>query len=219
MSVIPRNIDDVLSYATDHIATWNTAVTAGGATGANGLTPADITALQTSLTDADASRDAAVTARSTSKSATITQNTDLETLRSLLSQSVSKIKTYALGQADPNAVYAEMDVPAPDTTPTKHYPVTPASLVAQPFANGTVKLTWDSNGNYRNTTFVIEGSNDGASWSQIDTTNSQKITLTGYTPGQTFWFRVAARHNGQTSVPTDNVSIWGGGGSSLSIAA
>ncbi len=220
MATIPNTINAILNYATDHIATWNTVVTAGGPGGANGLTPADITALQAALTAADTSHGAAQTARSNSKSATALQNSDLASLRDLLSQSINKIKNYAAGSADPVTVYTEMDVPEPDTTPTKHYPVTPTMLVAQPSADGTIKLTWDASTNFYGTTYLVEGSADGTTWSTVSTTTAQKITLTGYTPGAAYWFRVSARHNGQTSVPTASVPVWGTGGtSSLTIAA
>jgi hypothetical protein len=219
MAIVPDTIDGALNWATDHIATWDAVVTGGGATGANGLTPADITALQAALTAADTSHDAAETARSTSKSATLTQNSDMTSLRSLLSQSIDKIKTYARGQADPNAVYAAMDVPAPDTTPTKHFPVQPTALLAVPDASGTVRLSWDGSGNFYPTTYVVEGSSDGVTWSLQGTASAHKLTLNGYTPGQTFWFRVTATRNDQTSIPSASAAIWGTGGAELSVAA
>ncbi|MEX2244327.1 MAG: fibronectin type III domain-containing protein [Fimbriimonadaceae bacterium] len=219
MATVPDTIDGALNWATDHIATWDAEVTAGAGS-AFGLDTADITALQAALTAADTSHDGAVTARSTSKSATLTQNSDVFSLRGLLSQAISKIKTFAQGQDDPTATYAAMDIPVPDTTPTKHFPVQPTSLLAQPDASGTVQLSWDGSGNFYPTTFVIEGSSDGSTWALQGTATANKLTLTGYTPGQTFWFRVSATHNGQTSIPSESEAIWGTGGEvTLSIAA
>lgn len=218
MPTVPDTINGALSWATDHIATWDAEVTAGAGS-ANGLDTADITALQAALTAADASFAAAQTARSTSKSATLTQNSDVTSLRSLLSQAINKIKNFAVAQADPTAVYAAMDVPAPDTTPTKHYPVQPTNLLAVPDASGTVRLSWDGNGNFYPTTYVVEGSSDGVAWTLQGTASAHKLTLNGYTPGQTYWFRVTATRNDQTSIPSASAAIWGTESGSLSVAA
>jgi hypothetical protein len=44
MATVPDTLAGVLSYATDHIATWDAEVTAGAGS-ANGLDTADIAAL------------------------------------------------------------------------------------------------------------------------------------------------------------------------------
>lgn len=218
--ILPQTIDGLLNYATDHIATWNTIVSSGGAGGANGLTPAEITALQTALTTATADRNAAIAARSASLAATQTQNDSVAALRELLSLALADIKAFANAQANPNAVYAEMEVPVPASTGTRYSPVPISDLIANPDALGNVELKWDGGANVEGTVYLIEGSADGNAWMQVHATKAQKAALTGYTPGQTYWFRVRASNNDQISTASNAVAIWGGGGSaSLSIAA
>ncbi|MCC6403064.1 MAG: fibronectin type III domain-containing protein [Fimbriimonadaceae bacterium] len=220
MAIVPPTIDGVLNWAADHIATWDAVVTAGGPGGANGLTPADITSLENALTNAQTDRAAANAARSTSLAATTTQNDSIAALRDLLSTSIGDIKAFAKGSTDPSAVYTAMEIPAPDPNPTKHYPVQPTGLVANPDSSGSVLLTWNGGTNVAGTVYEIQGSADGNAWSILKATKTKRITLNGFTPGQTFWFRVAASNNGQTSVPSNSVAVWGTGGSSvLSIAA
>lgn len=217
--MFPTTISGVLEWATAHLAAWTAAVTGGGGS-ANGLDTAKITAMQTALDNADASRDAAIAAREASKSATITQDSDISTMMTLFAEAVADIKAYANRQADPSAVYAEMELPVPDTDPTKHNPVQPIKLTATPDATGNVKLEWDGNGNAYRTVYEIEGSADGVTWAIIGTATAQKKTLSGFTVGSTYRFRVSATINNQTSVPSSVVVIWDSGDSgSLSIAA
>ena len=217
--IIPQTIDALLNYATDHVATWNAVVTAGAGE-ANGLDSAQITALETALTTATTDRNGAIAARSTSLAATQTQNDSLDGLRELLSLAIADIKAYANQQDDPNAVYTEMEVPVPASSGTRYSPVPVTDLIANPDANGNVELKWDGGANVEGTVYFIEGSADGAAWVQVYATKAQKAALTGYTPGQTYWFRVRASNNDEVSTASNSVAIWGTGGSAtLSIAA
>lgn len=220
MSIIPDSIDGVLAYAASHIPVWNAVVTAGGIDGADGLTPAQITALQTALTTAQTDRNSAISARNTSLAATQTQNDSVSALHDLLALAIADIKAYANQQADPNAVYTEMEVPVPASTGTRYSPVPVTDLIATPDTLGDVELKWNGGANAVDTVYFIEGSADGTAWTQVFATKRQRISLSGYTPGQTYWFRVKASNNGEVSSASSSVAIWGGGGSAnLSIAA
>ncbi|MCE9557997.1 MAG: fibronectin type III domain-containing protein [Armatimonadetes bacterium] len=107
-----------------------------------------------------------------------------------------------------------------DTSPTSVVPVMPTNFVANPLANGTVNCSWKRAGNKPAVTFVVEASTDGSNWSVVSLGNKTKVTLTGYTPGNTVNFRVVAAR-GELRSPASNVStIYGEGSSStLQIAA
>jgi hypothetical protein len=149
--LIPPTINGTLDWAASHIATWDAAVTAGGVAGAFGLFAADITALETALTDAQASHAAAVTAREDSKSATVAQNTDLGALRDLLAIAVSKIRTFAIASADPNATYTEANIPPPANPTPAPAPTPPTSVEVALNNNGHCIVAWRAtvaNGDY-----------------------------------------------------------------------
>jgi len=69
--------------------------------------------------------------------------------------------------------------------------------------------------------FVIEESLDGlTNWTSVGMTTKSKITLSGYTPGETRYFRLFAERSERVSSYSEPVVIWPGGGeSSLALAA
>lgn len=69
----------------------------------------------------------------------------------------------------------------------------PTDLVAQGFANGVNKLSWNRNGNARNTTFLIEASYENSgTWHFVGVTNKTKFTHTGQIPGRQVVYRTFA---------------------------
>jgi len=173
--LIPDTISGTLDWAVSHIATWDAAVTAGGLAGALGLVEADITALEAALTSADTGHTVAVAARDTSKAATLTQNSELEQLRDLLAITVSKIRAFAEAQADPNAAYAEAQIP-PRANPTPAPAPTPPSEVSVSLNNdGDCVVAWKAtrtNGDYWSVWRTIAGQ---ASATLIGTTGSKSF--------------------------------------------
>lgn len=176
MPLVPDPIDAALLWATDHIATWDAEVTAGGPGGAYGLDAADITALELALSTADGNRDAAISARAESKSATLLQNSSMDELRDLLAIAVSKIRVFASEASDPNVVYAAMDVP-PKADPTPAPAPTPPTNVQGELTNdGYVALSWTAtrlNGDFWS---VWRQLSTGGSLTLIGTTASKKFT-------------------------------------------
>lgn len=94
------------------------------------------------------------------------------------------------------------------TRRTTHSPKRPADLLAIPDALGNVKLKWKRNQNPSNAVFLVETSADLENWNFVSTTTKIKITLTGFPPGQTAYFRVCAQKNGETSHPTPPAAIY-----------
>lgn len=174
MPLIPESISGTLDWATSHIATWDAAVTAGGIGGALGLVAADITALEALLTAANTSHAAAVTMREDSKSATLTQNSDLAALRDSLAITVGKIRTFAETSADPNAAYAEANIP-PRANPTPAPAPTPPTEVELSLNNnGNVVVAW------------VATKTNGDYWSVWRQLPSGSATLIGTTGAKTF---------------------------------
>ncbi len=97
-----------------------------------------------------------------------------------------------------------------DTTATKHAPIQPTGLAATPDSSGTVLLAWSGGGNVYGTIYSVEGrALDTDPWTTVTNTKRRSVSVPGFTPGQTYWFRVTASNNGLTSVASAPVAIWG----------
>lgn len=108
-----------------------------------------------------------------------------------------------------------------DTVRTPVVPVTPTELVAQPFADGTVKLKWNRNGGRYGIVYNIEARADSSSqWLPVLTTTRQREVVEGFAPGVATWFRVVATRNSLTAPASEPISIYlGSGSTTLSLAA
>lgn len=106
--------------------------------------------------------------------------------------------------------------------PSSAGPVTtPTMLSAAAKIDGTCKLTWKKNGNVSGTTYVIETSSNGTTWTFFATSTAAKFNDTNATVGTPRWYRVRAARAGQTSAWSNSAVIYGGSSSSfdLEIAA
>lgn len=125
-------------------------------------------------------------------------------------------------QSSPNITNqkrADIGLPIPGGSTT----VTPkvvTQLIAAPFSNGSVKLSWNRSGNARTVVFVIQSSSDAVEWEYVGNTNKVSIELTGFTPGEQQFFRVVATREALSALPSEAVVIYPSGGTqSLTIAA
>ena len=108
-----------------------------------------------------------------------------------------------------------------DTNGSTVIPQQPLELLADPFANGTVNLKWKRNGNPPGVSFLIESRGATGDWEFVASTSKAKLTVTGFAPGATQWFRVVATKNDLTSLPSNEAPIYasGSGEGALSVAA
>jgi len=105
------------------------------------------------------------------------------------------------------------------TTRTVYEPKVPQNLQSFPSVNGDVKLTWSKGENTYGAVYIIESRTETEDWVQVYSTTKQKATLTGYTPGNTVWFRVRACRNDAVSSPCNQVAIYHDITPPLSLAA
>jgi hypothetical protein len=97
-----------------------------------------------------------------------------------------------------------------DTTKTHHSPQEPRDLLAKPFANGMVQLSWNRAGNVKWMQFLVETRTEDGAWTSAMITSRTRVKLHGFTPGQTRWFRVLAIRDDQKSLPSNEASIYHG---------
>ncbi len=102
-------------------------------------------------------------------------------------------------------------------------PVTPTDFIATPFADGTVELKWNRNGNKYGVVFEVETAGaDLSDWQIGLSTTRSKVRVSGFTPGVPAWFRVRATKNGVDSEFSFNSGIYipaPGGSGSMEVAA
>lgn len=99
-------------------------------------------------------------------------------------------------------------------------PQAPTQLDAVAFANGSVKLRWNRNGNTTATVFTIWASTPAGGWAQAWTGTTTRVTLNGFTPGVERSFKVTASVNNRTSADSNVETIYfGGDGVELDVAA
>jgi hypothetical protein len=151
MPLIPESISGTLDWATSHVATWSAAVAGGGAAGAFGISPAQMTTIEAALTAAQDAHNAAILARDESKSATVAQTNALAALRDQLAIAVADIRAFAAAAADPGAVYTGANIPPPATPTPAPAPTPPSEVEISLNNNGNVAIAWvatKTNGDY-----------------------------------------------------------------------
>lgn len=182
------------------------ATTVSAAPGSFGLSATEATAMSdasdlyaTTLLDfqaAQAALDAAKAARDTQREAM------LDTFCAYL-----KIM-YATPSVTDESI-ASLTLAIRDETRTPVVPTTPVDLLATPFADGTVTVSWKRNGNPYGVVFTVETAEaDATHWTVLGNTTKARETYSGFVPGVPRWFRVTASKNGIVSDPSFLAGIY-----------
>lgn len=171
-----------------------------GLSAGNATTMSDAAELfGTSLVDWNAAKFAADSAKVTKDSY---RESTLNTFRTYLnlmyaSPTVSESSVASLGLAPRS------------TERTPVIPEQPVDLVATPFADGTVKLTWGSGGNKYGVVYEVErAGTDATDWTTAFSTTKRSVTLPDAAPGVIQFFRVSATKNGLRSQPSFTEGIY-----------
>ena len=138
MSVLPNVLIDQIQFCEAHAPVWALAPTAIG------LTAAQVTALSTATAAARKSYNDAQAAREASKAATMTQNTNVTTMRVQAADLIRQIKAFAELQANPGAVYATAQIPPPAAPTPAPAPGKPSDFNVSLEPDGSVTLSWSA---------------------------------------------------------------------------
>jgi hypothetical protein len=182
-----------------------------------GLTTQEITALNASFDQFRLSFDAATAAKAAQKSATSTKNVNKQASKKLIAQYAQEWRS---NPAIPDSVLDLLNVPNHQTQGTRTPPTQPLNLRLTIGSTGVNSLAWDRNGNTQGTIFNIESaSSANGPWTTFDMTTKAKLTF-NWPVGQTVWFRVNAKRNGQTSANSQVITLWAAGSAeTLALAA
>ncbi len=94
-----------------------------------------------------------------------------------------------------------------DRSPLK--PQTPQDLLAVPYADGTIKLTWKKGGNKYGVFYQVQTAGaDESDWTNLQVTTRANMTVSNVTPGEPRWFRVKAYKNGLESEFSYNAGVY-----------
>ncbi len=148
-ATVPSGDRASLQFTEQRKAVW----TAAGA--AIGLTVEDTVALAQSSVDAQAALDDRIAQAALAKSSTITWRTKAGANRDLARDLVRKIRTFALEQEDPAAVYALAQIPEPKTPGDLPEPAVPTDLNVRLNTQGRAVLSFEST-RYGGTVWTVE---------------------------------------------------------------
>lgn len=136
MATIPTRKAEQLAFFESHWPVWTNSPASLG------LSAPAVAAFKTLTQTARASFDAAETARNAAKSATLTQDSDLDEAFNSCSDLIRIIRAYAESQANPNTVYAAADIPAPATPQPTLPPGTCKTYSATILDGGSLQINW-----------------------------------------------------------------------------
>lgn len=165
-----------------------------------GLTAANATAMSNAAADFETALLDWNAARVAADSAIVTKNEQRETTLNTFTTYLNLM--YATPTV-PDATVASIGLAPRSDTRTTVIPQQPIDFVATPFADGTVKLTWGTNGNPYGVIYEIEKADiNAADWSLVFSTTKKTIILSDAPPGVIQYFRVTATKNGTRSQPS-----------------
>lgn len=137
-TTVPAGDRASLLFTEDHLAAWSADPASIG------LSVEDITAITGTSDSARSGLDDRTAAVAAAKASTITWHAAAETNRDLARELVRKIRFFATQQADPDAVYAAAQIPAPKTPGELPVPAVPTDLNITLDTQGRAVLRFES---------------------------------------------------------------------------
>ena len=201
MNVLPESRLAQIEWFEQRLAAWVANAEAIG------LTPAQVTQLQSEIAAARVSYNSAQQARADSKSATVTFYANSDIMSEDGRDLIKTIKAYAETTGDPN-VYALANVPPPAEPTPAGPPDTPTNVTGVINSDGAVELKW--NGTLASRTFfeVLRKIEGETTWTVIDSIGAKSFLDATVPFGTTsVQYRVRAKRGEFTSPANDPITI------------
>lgn len=188
------------------------ASVAAANTGALGLDPAEVTAINTQKTDYTTAFNDQLAAQAAASGTVAACDQEKADTIALLSRYNAEFKA---NPAVSDELIAQLGLP-PRNQGGGSIPVyVPTNLSALGCSNGVNSLRWEANGNAQGTTYLIECAYDGTQdWEIVDASTVLRYDHEDQTPGRPVEYRVSAKRSSVRSAPSNTASIYSGGGSS-----
>lgn len=219
MSLLPDKNDELLNFLNARLQAWEDSAPLFA------VPPAELAAFTASLSAAGSALDAANKARAGSKAATETQRAALRDLRQKSSKFIAAIRLAAERSADPSAIYAAAQIPAPLPPSPRPAPEAPTDLSAEINASsGTVTLKWKARRNsstvYRVSRTITLTNGDEVGPVEVGVVGSKKFTDEEYPAGtrRVVYTVIAQRGNARSPESiTLTVNLSRGSGGTMAI--
>ncbi|MBL8065518.1 MAG: hypothetical protein JNM34_06630 [Chthonomonadaceae bacterium] len=199
----------------DWLANFATVAAANAA--ALGLTPTQVTSINTANTAFSGTMAAKIAAENAAKVATLNKND--QRLSSLV-----VIRTFAnqfqANPSIPDSLIQALGLNLRTDDPTPRDVFQPLGLVAMG-CDQLNSLKWDKNGNFPGTIYMIEWQQPGGAWEILTATTSAKFEHEGTTAGEQVSYRVYAQRGNKKSLPSNVSTVFSGGmpgGAELKVA-
>ncbi len=136
MPRVPTSVSDLLQFCSEHAATFTPSPTTLG------ITAADVTKLKAAVSEAQAAVTAQSATKDAAKAATLTANTKVKNLRTMIGNLVRTIVSFAEAAADPSAVFAAAQLDPTSPRSPSVPPGTPTDMAATLNTDGDLTLKW-----------------------------------------------------------------------------
>ncbi len=214
MSIVPRTVAGKLAYFEQHLPVWAADPVAIG------LTAQQIVDLSALVATARTNFDAALDARSSSRSATVAQNTAIYEMAELGGDFIKTIRAFAETNNDPN-VFVIAQIPPPSPPTPAGPPEEPTNLRATLLSPFGIQISWDgsaSQGTYFN---IWRKLNTETIFSFVGTTKTKSLDDTSIPDGTAAAsYYVSAHREEQTANSAVMTLQFGSGsGAGLTLAA
>ena len=194
-----NNIQNLVPAEAVLLANRIVAACGPGPTNTYGIVQADLTQLAANATALTTTGNAVEDALATYRAAVATRNGQLRLTRYILGNVARQV--YANSALTPAKIQT-LGLSPRSKSRTKTVPVTPDGLVAEPQANGTMKLSWNRSGNPSGAMFVVEARTEGGDWAPVANTSASRTVLGDLLPGGPIQLRVYAMKNDEVSLPS-----------------
>lgn len=136
MPIVPATVREAIDWALAHNSVFQTQAASIG------LTAAQATTFKNAALAADAAFAARENAANAAKAATLNQTTAVGAMRTVAGDTLRAIKAFAEAQANPAAVYALAQIPAPAVPSPRPAPGRPFDFKVTLNPGGSISLRW-----------------------------------------------------------------------------
>lgn len=112
----------------------------------------------------------------------------------------------------PDDIFCQLDIPERTRRGTRSAALPVSNVVATASAAGLVTIQYSRGENPESALFMIQESRGDGNWANVYSSTRTRVKLSGYTPGETVYFRVITFRNGTQSAPSGFGVIWVGKG-------
>ena len=204
---LPKKEQDLIAWANNFVTVAMANLVALG------LTASDLNTVSGGVADMSANLDTIHALKTQLEAQTVDKN---ENRHILESSARGLVKTIQANPGVSDSLKVRLGLPVASGVRDHSAPITPASLLATPHADGTNIVQWHRNGNKPTTAFVVlakpvtgtGGTVTDDEWTIVGATMGSRFKHTGQTPGAPMAYRVLASRAGRNSNPTSAVTVY-----------